>query len=69
MKRGAAERRPARRASVTGVLTGTAMAVLASACGAPTTEHVALTTGVHALQEDFVADSGKVRAIFLASPT
>jgi hypothetical protein len=32
-------------------------------------DHVTLVSGTEALRSAFAADSGKVRAIFLASPT
>ncbi|MGH7572716.1 MAG: hypothetical protein ACREMK_12885 [Gemmatimonadota bacterium] len=51
-------------------LVGTA-AVLSGACGAdgPAPGHVVLDGTLSTLREAFNADSGKVRAILLASPT
>lgn len=41
-----------------------------SACGdAPVSEHTVLEGSLEPLRSRFDADSGKVRAIFLASPT
>lgn len=43
---------------------------LLTACGGgPTSDHVTLDRSIEALRPAFEADSGKVRAIFLASPT
>lgn len=43
--------------------------LLLGACGRATQEHLVLEPSIDALRSDFVADSGRVRAIFLASPT
>lgn len=44
--------------------------VLATACGGgETREHRVVGAGFEPLASDFMADSGKVRAILLASPT
>jgi hypothetical protein len=43
-------------------------ALLAACAGGPEAPHHSLT-GVDALRSAFNADSGKIRAIFLASPT
>jgi hypothetical protein len=58
------------RSRVLNGLLGTA-ALLSVACGAdePAPEHVVLNGALDTLREAFDADSGKVRAILLASPT
>lgn len=47
----------------------TAVLLAVSACRAAPSEHVDLGMSMDALRSAFTADSGKVRAIFLASPT
>lgn len=58
------------RLRVLGVLT-TVVAGASSACngGGPAPRHTTLATSLDGLREAFNADSGKVRAIFLAAPT
>jgi hypothetical protein len=47
-----------------------ALILLASACSrGPAPPHTTLAGDLTPLREAFTADSGKVRAIFLASPT
>ena len=43
--------------------------LLPAACRPAAREHRVLESSVETLRSDFVADSGAVRAIFLASPT
>lgn len=46
-----------------------ALALLAACQTGPVTAHTTLTDGFAPLRAAFNADSGEVRAIFLASPT
>lgn len=47
----------------------TGLTLAAVGCGGPTAEHLVVGDSVEPLAAAFEADSGKVRAIFLASPT
>lgn len=50
-------------------LLSSALAVVAGCHTGPVATHTTLTDGFAPLRDAFNADSGKVRAIFLASPT
>lgn len=44
-------------------------AAVSTGCRGPTADHAVLEPDLEPLRSAFTADSGKVRAIFLASPT
>lgn len=57
------------RGATTSFAVALSWVVGASCGGGPVSEHVTLDGSVDSLRAAFLADSGKVRAIFLASPT
>jgi hypothetical protein len=50
-------------------LLSTALLLVSCSSGGPVQHHDALTANAEPLRSAFNADSGRVRAIFLASPT